>query len=253
MLSVFPFTLESRNDRVLNFFYVINSYLDEPNWIDDNFKRPAFVCEDRLFSKLSFGNHRIWFHWGLSDFQYASNSMAKSFRPLNSIVNNKIQRYDDRERFWTSLCAEEHQRLQTVFEKAAMAFGYDINNVQDMQRKQIWAFATIAYNIHILGDLTTSEYKIVRSEEDVRQDIFRAIRILAGHTNRQLAEKLISFLEREAPISNENKGTIYCSAQKFINALKDKKNGFTQFILSCKGFGYNYIERFKEAMLIVKY
>ena len=253
MVDIFPFTQESLNHKVLDFFYVINSYLDEPNWTNNNLKRPACICEDDIFSQISFGNHRIWFHWGLSDFQYASKSLAKSFSPLKKIVNDKISQSEERQRFWSSICAEEHLRLQTVYQKAVLAFGYDINRVFNLQKTQIWAFATVAYDIHILGDLTTAEYKLVRSEEEGRKDLYQAIRVLAGHTNMPLAEKLISYLEKEAPISSVAKGTSSCSAQQLLNALKDRKNGFVQFVLSCKGFGYNYKERFKEAMLIVKY
>ena len=207
---------------------------------------------DALFSRLSFGNHRIWFHCGLSDFQYASNSMAKEFRPLAKIVNSKLTCYNDRKRFWAMLGKEEHHRLQKVYEKAVLAFGYDINKMYALQKSQVWAFATIAYDIHILGDLTTAEYKIVRSEKDVREDIFLAIRTLGGHTNKSKAEALISFLNKEAPLSDVGKGTNGSSAQKLLDALKDKKKGFSQFVLSCKGYGYNYKDRFRSAGLEVK-
>lgn len=252
MLDIFPFLQESRNDKLLDLYYTINSYLDEPNWVDDSYKRPSFICNDYYFNKLSWDNHRIWFHWGLSDPHYPSHSHAKTFNPLQRIVNDKLMLQKDRDRFWNSLFLEEHERLQVIWEKAVVAFGYNPSSVQSLQKDQIWAFTTILYDIHILGDLSTTEYKIVRSEEDVRKDIYAAIRTIGGFYNKRIANDLISFLEREAPISNTSKGTSSASAQKLIDALKDKKKGFAKFVLSCRGFGYNYAQRFKEARLVVK-
>lgn len=252
MLDIFPFLQESSNDKVIDLYYSINSYLDEPNWDEEYYKRPAFVCNDNLFNAISWGNHRIWFHWGLSDPRYPIRSLAKTFHPLQQVVNDRFMQQKDRDRFWDALYLEEHSRLQTIWEKAVVAFGYEPLSVQDMQREQIWAFTTILYDIHILGDLTTTEYKIVRSEDDVRKDIYAAIRTIGGYINKRIAEELITFLEKEAPISNSAKGTPSASAQKLLDALKDKKKGFSQFVLSCRGFGYNYIERFKESRLVVK-
>lgn len=252
MLDIFPFLQDSRNQKVIDLYYTINSYLDEPNWEEDYYKRPAFVCNDYFFKDLSWGNHRIWFHWGLSDPRYPSHSLAKTFSPLQRVVNDKLMLQKDRGRFWDALYLEEHSRLQTIWNKAVIAFGYDPASIYDLQREQIWAFATVLYSIHILGDLTTKEYKIVRSEEDVRKDIYSAIRTIGGYKNKRIAEELISFLEIEAPISSAAKGTTSASAQKLLTALKDKKKGFSQFVLSCRGFGYNYTERFKESLLVVK-
>jgi hypothetical protein len=245
MMSIFPFSTDSRNSQVFDLYETINSYIDNPNWIEKNLKRPSFICNDSIFSRMTYGNHRIWFHWGLSDFQFPSKSYAKSFAPLIKVVNEKIPDNVNRDRFWTKLCEEEHSRLEIVYNKTAVALGYNANNIYDMQREQIWAFATILYCIHILGDYTTTEYKLVREEKDLRDDIYRSIRVLAGPANKKKGEALIAFLKREAPLSERNKGTVDCSAQQFINALKDKKNGFSQFILACEGFGHNYKMRFK--------
>lgn len=252
MLDIFPFLQDSRNHNVINLYYTINSYLDEPNWEKDNYKRPAFICNDKFFNDLSWGNHRIWFHWGLSDPRYMSNSLAKKFTPLKRVVNDNLMRQDDRDRFWDALYQEEHSRLKTIWDRMVVALGYDPESVYSMQREQIWAFATILYDIHILGDLTTSEYRLVRSEEDVRKDIYAAIRTIGGSHNKRIAEELISFLEREAPISSASRGTPTGSAQKLLTAMKDKKKGFSQFVLNCKGFGHDYKRRFKDARLAVK-
>jgi len=228
----------------------MNSYIDKPDG-ENVVSRPKCIDEDKVFYYISFANHRIWFHWGLSDYRYTSKSMAKSFSPLVRIVNDKIIRYDDRERFWTNLCEEEHNRLQNIYQKAAIAFGYNLHSVQDMQREQIWAFATILYCIHILGDHTTTEYKIIRDEKSLREDIFKAIRTLAGQTNKREGENLILYLQKEAPLNEIGRGTTSCSAQKLLDALKDKKNGFSHFILSCKGFGYDYKSRFKSSGRVI--
>lgn len=253
MLDIFPFAQISTNHKVIDLYYSINSYLDDPNWENNSKqKRPIFVCNDDVFSQLSWANHRIWFHWGLSDPKYPSKSLSKSFEPLKRLVDNKLPEQEDKERFWNSLIDEENDRLRVIYQKATTAFGYNSESVNNMQHNQIWAFATILYSIHILGDLTTSEYKIVRAEEDIRNDVYNAIRILGGFTNKKSAESLILFLKQEAPISTSAKGSSSSSAQKFIDALKDKKRGFSQFILSCRGFGYNYKQRFREAILITK-
>lgn len=244
MQSIFPFSTSSKHARVYDLYYTINSYLDEPNWVENNLKRPSCIVNDKVFSTIQFKNHRIWFHWGLSDPQFPSKSLAKKFSPLVSIVNEKLTRYDDRERFWALVCKEEHERLQVLFQKAVLAFGYNPNSLYDIQRDQIWALTTILYSIHLLGDHTTSEYKIIRDEIDLREDIYSSIRTLAGPKNRQKANDLISFLKKTAPISDIGRGTMNCSAQKFLEAMKDKKHGFSQFILSCNGFGYDYKSRF---------
>ena len=252
MLDIFPFTQESFNHKVIDLYYAINSYLDEPNWEIPDHKRPIFVCNDNIFSQISWANHRIWFHWGLSDPKYPSKSLSKSFEPLKRMVYDKLIKYDDRNRFWNALQIEEHDRLKVIYEKATIAFGYNPTSINNMQHNQIWAFATILYSIHILGDLTTTAYKIVRAEDDVRNDIFNSIKILGGFDNKQAAESLITFLKQEAPISSSSTGTSMSSAQKLIDALKDKNRGFSQFILACKGVGYNYKQRFKDAKLITK-
>lgn len=251
MLYIFPFTTDSRNNAVFNLYEAINTYIDKPNGVSVS-SRPKCIDDDEVFYNISFTNHRIWFHWGLSDFQNPSKSLAKSFNPLVKIVNDRIKDNDDRKRFWINLCNEEHIKLQDIYLKAIIAFGYDSNSVYDMQRKQIWAFVTILYCIHILGDHTTSEYKVIRSEEDLREDVYKSIRILAGFTNRQKGEALISYLQNKAPLSESGRGTFNCSAQKFLDAMKNKDNGFNQFILSCKGFGENYKTRFIKSGLIIE-
>lgn len=70
--------------------------------------------------------------------------------------------------------------------------------------------------------------------------------------NRTKAMKLIDYLNQTAPISRYSRGTINCSAQKYLDALKNSSHGFSQFLLSCKGFGYNYKDRFREANLKLK-
>ena len=235
---------------MFSLYEAMNSYIDKPNG-ESVVSRPRCIDDDQVFYYISFANHRIWFHWGLSDFRYSSKSLAKTFAPLVRIVNDKVLRYDDRERFWDILCEEEHRKLQSIYQKTAIALGYDLHNVQDMQREQIWAFATILYDIHILGDHTTTEYKIIREEKDLREDIYKSIRTLAGPTNKKIGEALISYLQKEAPLNDIGRGTTSCSAQKFLDALKDNKKGFSQFILSCKGFGYDYKSRFKMCGRII--
>ena len=76
MQDVFPFA------ECLNIFYLVSSYLDEPDWAVAGAQRPHFIKEDPFFSKEKFDNHRIWYHWGLSELGMLSPSLARTHRPL---------------------------------------------------------------------------------------------------------------------------------------------------------------------------
>ncbi|MEE1406949.1 MAG: hypothetical protein U0K42_06705 [Bacteroidales bacterium] len=243
MQDVFPFA------ECLNIFYLVSSYLDEPDWAVAGAQRPHFIKEDPFFSKEKFDNHRIWYHWGLSELGMLSPSLARTHRPLVNIVS-RFQ-HDEQRRFWLLLTEEEQGRLRKLFAKAAPELGFPGKSFH-LQEQQVFALVKIMYSIHLLGDHTTKEYHIIRSEEDVRRDIESSIRILAGYNNRTKAMKLIDYLNQTAPISRYSRGTINCSAQKYLDALKNSSHGFSQFLLSCKGFGYNYKDRFREANLKLK-
>ncbi len=243
MQDVFPFV------KCLDVFYLVSSFLDEPDWTVSGAQRPHFVKEDPFFSKEKFDNHRIWYHWGLSELGRSSPSLARTHRPLVNIVSRFP--YDEQQRFWYLLTEEEQGRLLKLFTKAAPELGYK-GKLFNLQNQQVFALVKIMYSIHLLGDHTTKEYHIIRSEEDIRKDIESSIRILAGPFNGTNAQELIGFLNQTAPISRYSRGTINCSAQKYLDALKDYSHGFSRFLLSCKGFGYNYKARFKEANLKLK-
>lgn len=248
MLYIFPFSTDSRNFAVIDLYHHINSYIDEPNWVETSSKKPSCIYNDKVFSqKIRVKNHRIYYHWGLSEPRYSSKSLARKFRPLQSVVERQLENEDDKRRFWANLCNEEHKRLQEVYHKAINAFGYNTNKIYQVQHQQIWSLVTILYCIHVLGDHTTTLYDIIREEKELREDVYRSIRTLAGGYNKSEANKLISFLEKEAPLNESGRGTMDCSAQKFLEAMKDKKNGFSQFILSCDGPGYNFRQRFAKA------
>ena len=243
MQDVFPFA------KCLDVFYLVSSFLDEPDWTVSGAQRPHFVNEDPFFSKEKFDNHRIWYHWGLSKLGRSSPSLARTHRPLVNIVSRFP--YDEQRRFWYLLTEEEQGRLRKLFTKAAPELGFK-GKLFNLQNQQVFALVKIMYSIHLLGDHTTKEYHIIRSEEDIRKDIESSIKILAGPFNDSNAEELIGFLNKTAPISRYSRGTINCSAQKYLNALKDHSYGFSRFLLSCKGFGYNYMNRFKEAKITLK-
>lgn len=251
MQDIFPFVQVSANDRVLDLYHTVNSYLDEPNWVETELKRPHMVVADSLFSTLKYGNHRVWYHWGLDKGVYGGKYLAREHHSLSKVMKKNLPDDAVRERFWKALQAEDLGRLKEVVGKAysSLGFGKQSGKLPD---DRLFAFVQVLYSIHVMGDHTTKLYTVLRPEKDLRQDIYSAVRTIGGAENRALAEKFISYLERTAPESDVSRGTEDGSAQKFIDAMKDRRNGFSNFVLKCKGKGYDYRTLFYKSGLVLK-
>lgn len=254
MLDVFPFAPNALgNNKVLDFYESLHSFIDEPNWISKERHKPNCIIKDAIFSQIKFGdgNHRIWFHWGLCEIFPIFKSQAEKSNTLQKYIDDhyglSYLSQEDRHRFWYELKNEEYERIQEIRRKAPIAFGYS----NEEYIKQIWAFVHVLYDIHMLGDHTTTEYDLVLPEDRIREDLFHSIEILGGTENSELSANFISFLKQSSPFVQANPGTKYGSAQKLLNAMKDSQNGFAHFILSCKG-AYSYKMRFEDAGMVIK-
>ena len=252
MCDIFPFeSCEKFNQLCNKNPYSINNYLDRPNWHLNHYreKRPNCVNRDSVFSKLRFEKHRIWFHWGLSDPMNRGNSMAPKFERLNS--NTSILKLPkvEQERFWYELVEEEHQRLQKLLALSKQILGY--SNAKNID--QVWAFVHILYDIHLMGDHTTTEYYTILPECDVRKDIEQQITILGGGENETQVSELLNFLRKQVPFTTINPSAPSITAQKYLDALKDENHGFGHFLMSCNGPNTNYRQRFEQAGFVIKY
>lgn len=98
MKRIYPFVDCQSNEKVIAFYSVVNKYIDSPN--DRNTGRPDTIKSHLKFSKMKFGNHRIWYHWGF-------NRDPKKFAPLVTAVNNNIEKgvisESDLDEFWDCL------------------------------------------------------------------------------------------------------------------------------------------------------
>lgn len=240
MTDIYPF--ERADLRIQQFYDDVCTFLDSPNG-DGMVSKPRFVTMDERLCRMTFANHRIWYHWG---FNRNDPNKLKQFKPLADIVASNIQSgklaASDEPYFWSCLLADIRRRNRDLMNKSAKLFGYDeIGSISSRQREQLNAFVTILYCIHILGDYTTSEKGVLEPLQDVYSDIENAITDLAGseQTNRQKAKKINSIL-----IKNHVDDT-----ERYMYVLKQH---FAIYILSLEGPLYNYREKFKNMGYILK-
>lgn len=257
MIDIFPFSKNCNKicgESNSGLYVKVNRYLDVPDYSRKGANKPAFVSNDPLFNSLTFKGHRIWYHWGFNDYRAAKSYDELAKDCIQFFLDKGQITADDAERFWRKLEIEEVDRTKKLLEDTAKALGYiGYANSYPLQKKQIEAFATLLYSIHLMGDHTTSYYWQCRSQKQVREDIYHAIKELGGYQNRKSANRLINYLEIAAPLSeNSDIKAQQNAAQLFLDAMKNKRHGFSQFILNCSGAGYRYQNRFKEAGLQLK-
>ena len=239
MLQVFPF----ENDKKIYDFYVaVSYYLDHPNG-DPHSQKPRFVKEKAKFQRMTFPNHRIWYHWG---FNRTDINKLRTFKPLRENIQRNIEKgrlaKKNEEAFWNELQKEVSRRNRELMNKAATLFGYgNLGSISTQQRSQLNGFVSMLYDIHILGDYTTTEKSLLLPVGDLYSDIEQAIRNIAGTSypgNRAEGEKLIRLLRKHQG-----------STDDYLDALK---SSFSDFMLRLKGGSYDYKSKFERQHLRLK-
>lgn len=230
MKRIFPFADCEANEDVLEFYSLVNKYIDSPN--DRNTAKPTPIADHPKFSKMKFGNHRIWYHWGF-------NKNPRNFAPLVQAVekniNNGVISECDAEDFWQCLITDVKKRNRQLMNHAAQIFGYEsLGSISQRQRKQLNAFVAILYSIHLLGDHQTTITDVMSNVQGVYGDVYNAIDDLAGssRTNIRRARRLKKELRR-----------LQSDPAVFLDKMEDE---FTLFLLQLSGPLYNYQKKFEN-------
>lgn len=236
MKKAFPFAIvntNQKNNKVFKFFELVNGCLDYanfPDMTDKHVGNPPFVTEDSVFSQLSFGNHRIWFHWGF-------NANPHKFAPLANVLDialcDSVLSQQDYERFWETLIKKQSERNKYLTDnwKQIMEITY---SPPVYVRDQINAFVTIAYSIHILGDYSTSEISLLQNKSMLYADIYNALEKL-GAGNSKNKQRLNAIKRRLKPYELD--------PAKFLSVLQQD---FTPYLYSLEGIECNYKTKFER-------
>ena len=236
MKRIYPFVDCQRNEKIIDFYSLINNYLDSPN--DRNTGRPDSIKYHPKFGKMKFGSHRIWYHWGF-------NTDPKRFAPLVNAVNSNIENgvisESDVDEFWNCLMNEVSRRNRFLMNRAAEIFGYkSLGSISQNQRRQLNAFVTILYSIHLLGDHQTTITDVMVDLKSVYGDIYNAIDNLAGR-NRANILKARSLKKELRTVQHDP--VIY---------LDKMEDSFSSFLLALDGSFYNYKEKFEKMGYVLK-
>lgn len=231
MYSVLPFAIDSNGN-------VVDENLDIRRWLEkitkdliDDYNRVeiadyggktfySYLNEEFGFN-LSFGNHRILFHWCFNANPW--NEALNSYVIGQRWENNKIQR------FKKTLIDEQKRRNSIANKETEMVFGFSSGGIEARWANSILA---IVYDVHLLGDYTNADnrnFKGVTVPSKVAADIINSIRridaskasykiidsIRVTITEYQsdqhlLAEKLIKILQKDMPkfLLTANGGTL---------------------------------------------
>lgn len=230
MKRIYPFVDCASNSKVIDFYTHVNKYIDSPN--DRNTGKPNPIKNHPKFSKIKFGNHRIWYHWGF-------NKDPQKFAPLVDALNNSITDHviseTDVEEFWTLLKKDIGKRNRSLMNNAADIFGYQsIGAISSLQRGQVNAFVTILYSIHLLGDHQGIITDVMSDLNGVYGDIYNAIDNLAG---RSIAN-IIKARKLKRDLRTEQR-----DSKRYLDRLEQT---FSPFLLSLDGPMYNYKEKFEK-------
>ena len=238
MRRVFPFVpYDPRNKEIERFYYLVNAYIDYPDFPNGKAGTgtPQFIRNHPKFGKLTYHNHRGWFHWGF-------NKDPRKFAPLSAVidnyVNNGILTETDREEFWYLVHEEVRKRNKYLMDKWAKISGYQgIKMVMTSQRRQANGFVTLLYSVHLLGDHQTSEVSVIIDRKSLYGDIYNAIDNLAGNSyeNRSKAKSLKNKLR-----------LVQGNPKAFLDKMEKE---FTPFLYSLKGPGYDYRLKFNKYKL----
>ena len=219
MYSVLPFATD-KDGNVVQENFPIRVWLENitKNLIDDYNRVEIkeyggitfYEYLQREFNfKLSFGEHRILFHWGFNAQPW--NDGLEQYVISNDWDGEKIVR------FKIALVEEQRRRNRIANKEAEKVFHFASGG-----KEAQWANAilSIVYDVHLLGDYTLSDnknFKGVTEPSKVAQDIVSSIRrldkskdsnkliesikrTLSEYSDQHiLAEQLIILLQKEMP------------------------------------------------------
>lgn len=236
MQRVFPFEwrgsyAKKKNRDVIAFYREVSNYLDHPNG-DMRSVIPHQIKNHPKFGKLTYGRHRVWFHWGFT-------GNFKQYPPLRlsldrGIREGKIAAADTTE-FWNLMGEIVGKRNRELMDRAAALFG------NSFKREQRRALVSVLYAVHILGDYQTKDVVYLAPVGAIVADLKKAIDDLAGKhpENRRRAGVLKKKLDMEA----RNPSAV----------LDVMERDFSKFLLSLEGDGtYNYRKMFEKKGYVMK-
>lgn len=217
MKSVFPF---ANMDRLYRFI------TDE---IDNGGKKPDFLYTNQKFSNLKWENHRIWYHWGFYSDPLDNEYLKKDC--IDYFVEHRMISESERILLEEKIRTDWSAKRQRMLKEGGLKLKYSSSS------KQLEAFVAIMYSIHILGDYTTDRTYLLCPKQTLYENIYRSLEVIAGGSafNRAQFNKLKRYLK-----SKENK------PDNYLNALADKENGFSQFLMGLKGGIYDYKKCFER-------
>lgn len=237
MYLVYPF--ESNTGRIGDFYKAVQAALDyqvfEYPFNDKRVGNPLFL-QKPPFEKTKWGNHRIWYHWGFNKFN--KSYIQDPSNPLGAAVKRNIdeKRMSEKDisQFYYELQEENRKRNMALMKYAATVLGYSANNWSSAMRRQINAFVTIPYSVHLLGDHfpDQSETSVISPLYHIVSDVYNAIIDLAGSdpNNYNKAKDMIHKLK-----AHENNP---------VSFLKTLQVHFPRYILSLQGGIYDYKRKF---------
>ncbi len=217
MYSVLPFATDKDGNVVPENFpirtwleNISRNLIDEYNRVEiEEYGGITFYTylQNEFDFKLSFGNHRILFHWGYNAQPW--NDALERYVISNEWDIEKIMR------FKAALVKEQKRRNGIANSEAEKVFNFDTLGVK-------WAksILSIVYDVHLLGDYTLTDNKNfegVTPPSKVAQDIIASLRRIDGSKvsgniiesirktvseysdQHILAEKLIVLLQKKMP------------------------------------------------------
>jgi len=248
MKAVYPFdeAHAAENKAFFDLCWWVNAtidYLYESNGTlsysqsNPTFLRDLDPTQSGFYYGLSYGNHRIWFHWGF-------NGNPRRYAPLagrvSEMVNSGTLTGEQAEILWQMIAKEQSRRNQRLMSRCADLFGYS-QAMSAAQRAQVNGFVSILYDIHLLGDMETSEKDAIDAAS-LYEDIYASIYRLAGRTwsNYQSARRLVNRLKR---VEDRMNPTPF---------LRELKKSFTPFLLGLSGGVYDYRKTFEKRGFVLK-
>lgn len=193
MYSVLPFAID-KNGNVVDENFPIREWLKTitEELIDEHNRIPIKeyggltfyqYLTSRFDFKLSFGNHRILFHWG-----YNANPWNKELEQYviqNNWSEEKIRLFKD------AIRAEQKRRNTIANSEAEKVFGFS-----NAGKEAGWAngILAIVYDIHLLGDYVPEDnrnFRGVTEPSEVAKDIIKSIqRIDRSKASKKIIESI---------------------------------------------------------------
>lgn len=159
------------------------------------------MVSDGCFT-LSRYTHRLFFHWGFNQSPRSQSALAEQVRRAVEDQNLKVlneqrlgadvtRRPIDEEALWRLIETEWKKRRDAVLNKAVSVAG---------ARQKGEALVVIIYNVHLLGDYSTSSVEALADVRVIAAELNAAISMLGGKSSAaaiKLTRKL-SALSRRA-------------------------------------------------------